>query len=70
EEASRFASVMAVMHRDLETSLLRMLKDQGAGKQAAQSRVAKVMAKLKPEKMKVPDAIHNSAQVPKVQETS
>jgi len=51
EEASRFASVMAVMHRDLEKSLLRMLKDQGAGKQAAQARVAAVMAKLKVEKM-------------------
>jgi len=51
EEASRFASVMAVMHRDLEKSLLRMLKDQGAGKQAAQARVSKVMVKLKPGEM-------------------
>jgi hypothetical protein len=51
EEASRFAAAMAFMHRDLSVSLVRMLEDMGLGRGAAQARVAKVVAGLRPEQM-------------------
>ena len=51
DEASRLANSLALMHRGLRESLLKIMEKQGLAKNAAIAKADKLIAKLKPEKL-------------------